>query len=210
VQLRDLCDSKVTISTKVNFGALERESPRLMETPKPFGDRVLKRVKFNRFFLLIVNVLGLLLIAISSKAQITNELYFDSAITAHLSKSQTKFGSVGGFLTDHTRSLVKVDSTLQLQFFAEVSRLEFEKVEGGYARTFQLVLEHRLGDSAVASFAQQLLDTVPRAQLRQVRKTRYVELRGNDPRWTVRILMPTAIIVSGITGIISLFYIRST
>lgn len=144
------------------------------------------------------------------KSQITNELYFDTAIANHLAKSPTKFGTVDGFLTDHARSLVKLDSTLALQFFVEIARLSFDKVDDAYVRTFQLVMEHRIGDSAVASFSQQLNDTIPKAQLRQVRKSRYAELRGNDPRWTVRILVPAAIIVSGITGIISLFYTRST
>jgi hypothetical protein len=181
-----------------------------METPRPIGDRVLKRMKFWPFFRLIFSLLAASLLINPVKSQITNELYFETAIASHLAKSPTKFGSVDGFLTDHAQSLVALDSALALQFFVEVARLGFDKVDGGYARTFQLVMEHRIGDSAVASFSQQLNDTIPKAQLRQVRKSRYAELRGNDPRWTVRILLPAAIIVTGITGIISLFYTRST
>lgn len=159
---------------------------------------------------MIVTVLAGLLSLNLLNAQITNELYFDNTIKAHLEKTKPKFGKIDGFLTEHSQAQITLDTSLPLQFFVEVSRLEFEKIETGYQRTLQLVMEHRLGDSAVGSYAQQLVDTLPKANLRAVRKTHYPELRGNDPRWTVRVLLPAAIIVSGITGIISLFYIRST
>ncbi len=160
--------------------------------------------------LLIFSFLALILSLNESKAQISNELYFDSAIASHLEKTKPKFGSTAGFLTEKSRAQIPLDSTLPLQFFVEVNRLEFEKLDQAYRRTLMLVVEHRLGDSAVASYAQQLIDTIPKSSLRAVRKTHYPELKGNDPRWTVRLLFPAAVIVSGITGIISLFYIRST
>ena len=74
----------------------------------------------------------------------------------------------------------------------------------------QPALLDRISDDARESGAVDDRRVMTKAQLRQVRKSRYAELRGNDPRWTVRILVPAAIIVSGITGIISLFYTRST
>ena len=200
----------MTIAGNNDFSRFEKRSSPLRETPRPFGDRVLNRLILSRFFPLIVSFLGLLLSLNESKAQISNELYFDTAIASHLEKTKPKFGSTDGFLTEKSRSQISLDSTLPLQFFVEVNRLEFERLDQAYRRTLMLVVEHRLGDSAVASYAQQLIDTIPKSSLHAVRKTRYPELKGNDPRWAVRLLFPAAIIVSGITGIISLFYIRST
>jgi hypothetical protein len=181
-----------------------------METPRPKGDRVLNRLIWNRFFSLIISVLVAIVTTNEAKSQITNELYFDAEIRAHLEKTKSNFGILGGFLTDQSKSLVQLDTASRLTFFVEIAALEFEKLEEGYQRTFQLVMEHRLADSAVASFSQQLKDTVAKSALRQVRKTPYSELKGNDPRWAVRVLVPVAIIATGITGIISLFYIRSS
>ena len=54
------------------------------------------------------------------------------------------------------------------------------------------------------------VDTLQRSDIKEARDVEEKELRGTDPRFIRKFLIPIAGIGSGIAGIISLFYIRSS
>jgi hypothetical protein len=77
-------------------------------------------------------------------------------------------------------------------------------------RTFDLNLQHLQGDSLVAEYAEFIRDTLTAAGFRVVRRGAEPVLRGNDPRFFAGFVVPASFVLAGITGIISLFYMRSS
>lgn len=210
MQLDYLCDQEVNTFVKADFKPFRRILSLLIPSYGQGGDRRFWRMFFRGSFVLIVNAFAFFGFFSCCSAQISNEAYFEEAVRTHLSSQGVPFNSWLGFLTEPSEGLVKIDSSSQLSFYVQSPEVEFGKLEdGSFSRSIRFVIEHQIGDSAVLSIAKQHSDTVSRKELKLVRKSKYPELRGVSPQFSRRILVPTVLIVSGITGIISLFYIRS-
>ena len=172
-------------------------------------DRVLNRLKMGMFIMLIFSVLETTFFVKMAKAQISNELCFQD-LTLKFLRSQTKdFRDVTGFTTTGLlENIVPVKSspyTLEIG----VPDVMYERLPGKrFLRTMEMNLIFR--DSSEHEYNVIQTDTLRRKEIRQARKTKYAELRGEDPRFVPKYLVPALMIGAGISGIISLFYIRSS
>jgi hypothetical protein len=144
-----------------------------------------------------------------AKAQRSNELVFDSLIFAFRKQHPQMIDSIEGFSTENIRANVEVQKQPAPNFLIEEPEVSFKRVAAKkYLRTVSTTVTYK--DSTEQSFSLVLEDSIAAANLKAVRKSKYIELRGRDPRWVTNYLLPALIIGTGIAGIISLFYIRSS
>jgi hypothetical protein len=171
-------------------------------------DRVLKRLKMSRFFALTISILACSFWIQNCKAQISNELAFEQKVVQLFGQKKIPVDSLSGFLTKGLHSNIMLSQDVNRCLDVEIPKVAFSKLENHYyQRMITSVVTFR--DSIEQSFSLQMLDTVPRSALRSIRKSDYLELRGDNPQWTSKFILPILLIGTGIAGIISLFYLRS-
>lgn len=161
----------------------------------------------NYFKLLIFSILILFLFPFSF-AQETNEQKFHGLILDWIEFHPGKFNALEGFTTPYLESKLIPDTSADQLLFIREPEIEFLKAgKGNYLREIKVTLIYR--DSTDHDYELANRDTVPRGMISHVRKTRIRPLRGADPRWTKKYLLPGLGIASGITTVITLFYLRS-
>jgi hypothetical protein len=77
----------------------EKRFPFLIRSYQTLVDLASKSLKIGRFYLLIINVLAIIFCVSFSKAQITNELAFESLVTNAVKKNGQPIDSISGFYT---------------------------------------------------------------------------------------------------------------
>lgn len=165
-------------------------------------------MKFWAFFALIFTALQTMFSAKIVKAQITNELAFETAVLRLIGQKSPSIDSLTGFVTDRLRSEILLTAPSKRQLTVETPDVDYVRVRHGrYERTIASLLTFT--DSTEVSYPVIYRDTIQRSTLKAVRKTDYTDLRGTDPRWHTKYLMPVVLIGTGIAVIVSLFYLRS-
>lgn len=160
------------------------------------------------FWVLIISALQLLLVVNCTKSQISNQLAFETSVLRMIGQKAPSIDSLSGFLTERLRAEILLTDPSSRQLFIETPSVVFARLgHRKFERTISTVLT--LTDTSEISFPLVYLDTISKSQLRPVRKSPMVELRGTDPRWPQKYLLPVALIGTGIAGVILLFYIRS-
>jgi len=181
----------------------------LMKSYWLHDDRGLKRLKIRHFLLLIFSILGLNFSFFSAKSQKSNELVFDSLVVDFLRQHPYRLDSLEGFFTEDLQQKIPLENDGAYRLNVEAPEIGFVKVQGKkYQRKISTVLTFT--DSTEQAFSISYQDTIDRSMIRPLRKSKHLELRGRDPRWATNYLLPSLIIGTGIAGIISLFYIRSS
>lgn len=171
------------------------------------GDRASNRLKISRFFMLIFSILGILNGPIFCNAQITNTLAFEQSVLQVIATKGRPVDSICGFEGDSLWPKIRLTPQSKRHLSIEEPSVAYQKIEAGYRRSITTVLSFI--DSTEVAFPVLYEDTIARKDLRTVRKSAPLALRGSDPRWAVKYLVPAALIGTGIAGIISLFYLRS-
>jgi hypothetical protein len=186
----------------------EKRFPFLIGSYQTLVDLAPKSLKIGRFYLLIINVLAIIFCVSFSKAQITNELAFESLVTNAVKKNGQPIDSISGFYTQELLASISDGKKGGQNLFVEVPILNFERLsKGRFERRLETVVSFR--DSTAQSLQLIYQDTLDGKQLSAVRKTTYLELRGQSPRPTAKYLGPALLIGTAIAGIILLFYLRS-
>ena len=186
----------------------EKRLPFLIQSYQALADLVSKSLKIGRFYLLSINVLAIIFCVGFSKAQITNELAFESLVTNAVKKNGQPIDSISGFYAKEFSASISNGKKGGQNLFVEVPLLNFERLsKGRFKRRLETVVS--FGDSTAQSLQLIYQDTLDGKQLSAVRKTAYPELRGESPRPTAKYLGPALLIGTAIAGIILLFYLRS-
>lgn len=157
-------------------------------------------------------IISIILISISpyfAKSQIINELCFEELVVNFLSKDERKISSYSGFKTGTLSNKIDTVTGAPYQLMIEDPEINFENLPGPYfSRSIVATLIFQDSTNQVSTLS--LTDTLHRSRIREVRKTDYQKLRGTDPRFVSKYLSPGLLVAAGISGIISLFYIRSS
>lgn len=159
-------------------------------------------------YLLIISTLWTTNFALYAKAQKTNELCFEELMGNFLASDSRKYSAVIGFRTPGLNGVV--DSTLGVPLSLRIDppQVSFEKIDREkYTR--EVLVDVVFIDSTEQLRSLVWRDTIGRRDIGKVRRTKYPELKGTDPRWAARFLAPGIMLGAGIAGILSLFYIRS-
>ena len=142
--------------------------------------------------------------------QESNSDMYQRLLGIHFSRQGNVFCETRGYAFDGLEALVKIDSLAKKALVLVEPDVRFSKLaDGRVLRQLDAGFQHMIADSLSGEFAELGMDTLDMAGFRQVRKGTDAALRGNDPRFWSRTLVPAGFVVAGITGIISLFYIRS-
>ena len=181
-----------------------------MGYPYRRGDRPFKELFFRQRKHLIMSLLLLSVLPQFCKSQISNELAFDSLFIGHLNSNSQKIGKFTGFMAERWNAEKKTSPDSNQVLHTDPPMVEFEKlVDGNFRRTLQVDLRFDQDSTAVQNFALSLVDTIAARDFKKIRQSKWPALRGEDPRWSRKFLLPFGGIAGGIAGIISLFYIRS-
>jgi hypothetical protein len=165
-------------------------------------------MKFSRFFALIFSVLHVMIWVNTCKAQISNELAFDQLISDFVTQKGSDVDTLAGFVTEGLKGKIVLNPRFDRALLIEEPNIEFKKMrDRKFLRSISTVVSYK--DSIEISFPIQYQDTIFAKDLRAIRKSSHLELRGSNPRWTSKYLLPIALIGTGIAVIISLFYLRS-
>jgi hypothetical protein len=187
---------------------LEKRSPHLIPIHQPIGDRASKRLKMGRFCTLIFSTLTIQFSCSFSKAQISNELVFERLVTHSVIAQGHPIDSVKGFVTDVLNAQILRTPSAAKDLIIEPPTVEFTRLgKGMWERSVATIVNYQ--DSMEHSYSLAFKDTLTAKEIKVVRKTRYPELRGKNPRFTSKYLGPALLIGTAIAGIISLFYLRS-
>ncbi len=165
-------------------------------------------MKFCRFLLLIFSVLQMTIFVNDCKSQITNELAFQAMLLDFIAKKPLKADTVSGFVTPDLLAKIVTHPGSHRRLDIEEPVVEFSHLQNKmFERNITSLVSYI--DSGEVSFPLRFTDTIPRKDLAAVRKSQFLALRGTNPRWTAKYLLPVVLIGTGIAGIISLFYLRS-
>jgi hypothetical protein len=160
-------------------------------------------------YALIISGLAISVFPNICKAQITNELCFNELVGDFLSTDSRKFSGVDGFRTPALEKFLDSTAGANYRLRIDPPSVNYEKLKGAqFAR--EVSAELNFVDSTDHLTVLTWRDTIQRREIPATRKTKISELKGSDPRWFSKYLVPAAFIGVGITGIISLFYIRSS
>jgi len=172
------------------------------------SDRASKSLKMSHFLLLIINVLTYSFGSSFSKAQITNQLEFETLVTNAVRKNGQPIDSILGFYASQLLASVSHGQKGGQDLIVEIPIVNFQRVSKGmYERRLEVVINFR--DSTEQSLQLIFQDTLVGNKLSAVRKSRYPELRGQSPRPAAKYIGPALLIGTAIAGIILLFYLRS-
>lgn len=190
------------------FSPMERVSPQLTQSHMAGGDRGSNRLKLGRIFALIVSGLLFLSSSFFCKSQTTNQLAYESLVRQLVADHHRPFDSLVGVTTPALDTLLLRDATANCNLQVGPPRINWRKLgHGRYLREMEVTILYT--DSNGGEFLAAATDTVPRRDIRQLRKSKVPELRGENPRFVSKYLGPAALIGILIAGIISLFYLRS-
>ena len=163
---------------------------------------------FSRCKGLIISTVFFLLIFISAKGQITNELAFDSIVVGYCVENGNDIRKVTGFLTEGLNSglegKLKGKDTLEIN----PPTVSFEKLDSKKILRkleVEMTVDQKSGQMKMLSYQ----DTLSRKDLRKVRSTKHPALKGEHPGLFKRYILPAAALAGGVASIASLFYIRS-
>lgn len=161
------------------------------------------------FSVLIISGLALSFTPNICKSQKTNELCFNELVGNFLANDAREFAGVSGFRTSGLEKYLDSTESAPYRLRIEAPQVNYEKLKGSqFAR--EVSAELTFVDSTDHLTVLTFRDTIQRREISATRKTKFSELKGTDPRWLPKYLLPAAFIGVGITGIISLFYIRSS
>ena len=160
------------------------------------------------FKMLFISILTLFIFINSAKTQATNEQVFHQLMKKWDETYTGSFNSVEGFTTPYLLTFLQTDSTAPRLLFIRDPEVVYTKTrKKEYLRTLSVTLIYR--DSTDQEFELANKDTLSSGMIPFSRKTKHYPLKGNDPRWTKKFLLPVIGIASGITTIVTLFYLRS-
>lgn len=149
------------------------------------------------------------LFAFSANAQKINGLVFEDLVLQKVRERALPLDSVTGFTTERLLAELACTTGAKRKLVVDPPEVRYTRIDsGGYERRIATMVS--FVDSSEVGYELTHIDTLSKSGLRIVRKGSVLELRGEDPRWGVRYLLPIAIIGTGIAGIISLFYLRSS
>jgi hypothetical protein len=161
----------------------------------------------NTFILLIITGLLSTFSTKTVNGQISNELAYDSLILSKSHLFGPGFRFVTGTITPRLERGLRIDTAGAngVEFLPDI---KWNPLKG---KKMERILEVKMifSDSLHTEIALMQKDTLQNSQIRLARKTHFRELRGDNPRFVPRILIPAATIVTGVVVIISLFYVRS-
>ena len=164
--------------------------------------------KTNRFILLLISILQILFVPNFAKAQITNELAFESLVMKSYGNLGASVDTLKGFLTENLKTSIPLQTNGELELNIEVPSISFRRLSRKmYERNVDVIID--VTDSTVKSGSYNYHDTLHGGAIKQVRKSQYPELRGHSPRIAAKFLGPAVLIGTAIAVIISLFYLRS-
>lgn len=188
--------------------AIEK-TPESLSAGRKNRDRPLYAPFIPKNNLLIISYLCFSFVAVFSKAQKTNELCFDDLVVNFVAGHPREFREVKGFLTPGLSDRLKPAPEADFILNIAEPQVTYENLTGPYfAREIEANLNYR--DSTDHEYAVTWRDTLHRKQVKAARNTKLKILRGADPRFHAKFLLPGLLIGTGIAGIISLFYIRSS
>ena len=190
------------------LNASEHILPALIRSPWSVGDRAFWNMENWLYLGLILSVLQLLLAGVTCKAQITNELAFERATFFLIAEKGISVDSVSGFFTPQIGQDIKLTPDVNRTLVLESPTIIWRRL-GSHRFERKMTGLCSFIDSQEVAFPIRYQDTVPSSAIRAIRKSRFVELRGDDPRWLGKYLAPFILIGTGIAAIISLFYLRS-
>lgn len=171
-------------------------------------DRASKAPKIDRFYRLIFSILAIVFLHNICKSQITNQLAFERELCRVIETRGLPVDSIAGFGYDSLWSRIHQTPGVKRYLSIEDPAVEFKKLQSGdFGRRITTVVS--FVDSTEMALPIDFQDTVAAKDFRMVRRSAPVALRGTDPRWTIKYLLPAGLIGTGIAGIISLFYLRS-
>lgn len=174
------------------------------------GDRRFCGTFFQKSKALVLSTLLFLGFFRPLLGQESNSDMYQRLLGIHFSRQGNVFCETRGYAFDGLEALVKIDSLTKKALVLVEPDVRFSKLaDGRVLRQLDAGFQHMIADSLCGEFAELGMDTLGMAGFRQVRKGTDAALRGNDPRFWSRTLVPAGFVVAGITGIISLFYIRS-
>lgn len=167
----------------------------------------LNKFLWKKFIILIIN---LLMIVGQNNAQVpSHEQIYNRLVIDFLKKNPQKVSAAEGLVTDTIKPFIQLDSTSQKLLVLSPPEITIEKTGSGNAsRRIFVQAEYKDSLSGVLSNLE-YADTFSFKAWKQVQKTEQNLLRADDPRFMHRTLFPLLCILTGIGGIITLFYLRS-
>lgn len=172
------------------------------------ADRLFKNAFLSLRNLLIISSLFTFIYCQNAKAQISNELAFDSMVVGYCQGKADELSKVTGFLTEglteKLKSKLKGEDSLKI----EQPEIEFKKLDGDEIERkieVNLMVDQETGEMENLVYR----DTLDRKSLRKIRSTKYPELKGEHPGTFRRFVLPSIALAAGVGTIVSLFYIRS-
>jgi len=171
-------------------------------------DRLSDKAFFQFYKVLIISAVLTLGIHPFSKSQISNELAFDSIVVGYLKSNSNKIGQLSGFLTSGIREESKGLFTGNDSIVINPPTVSYYRLDDG---KFARDVEVEITLDALKGEIQNLIyeDTLKRADLRKVRKTKHASLKGEHPGTFRKYILPAVSLSAGVAAIASLFYIRS-
>lgn len=129
-------------------------------------------------------------------------------MTDAIQKQARPIDSLKGFLTENLEAKIKVDSAADCDLIIETPSLSFVSIgKKRFVRKLETIINFQ--DSTEHGLILSYNDTLDAKALSKVRKSKYPELRGENPRVVGKYLGPALLIGTAIAGIILLFYLRS-
>lgn len=162
----------------------------------------------NFYKFLVTTIITFFICMNSAIAQDKNEQVFHTLVKNWDEMYSGSFNSIEGFTTPYLLTILQTDSSALKKLFIREPEVEYSKTgKKEYLRSLSVTLIYR--DSTDQEFELTHQDTIASGMISFIRKTKYFPLKGNDPRWTKKFLLPVIGIASGITTIVTLFYLRS-
>ncbi len=156
-------------------------------------------------------IMGVLLIAIFPlllQAQPHNGEVYRQLMDQYFQENALPFGSIEGSYPERYFSQVSPDSSADavLQIAPAIVRYK-QLADSLHVRTVDITVVRK--DSTSETFTYRYADTLSNVNLRRVIRKSPDDLRGDNPLPGAKWIRPIALISLSITGLISLFFLRS-
>ena len=143
----------------------------------------------------------------------SNQKLYEYLVERYLSRNNPSYRAVEGFRTDGLDSVWNIEPGTSQILVIEPPVVEYEPIKRKKViRTINIGFGFRdtvSVDSLFQSRSIEWSDTLQMTDLHFVRKTNYVDLKGENPRKLYKFILPVIAIVAGISSVIALFYLRS-
>lgn len=181
----------------------------LIESHQLRCDRRFKSSFRRSFFILIFSILAFLTYPKYTNSQKINELAFEDMVANFVASHPKNIDSISGFTTKGLLQRIHLFPKAEFDLNLDPPVVDFELLKKGqYLRKISTVITYL--DSTSHEYALTYTDTISASAISKVRKSNYDELCGPNPKWAAKYLLPIGMIGTGIAGIISLFYFRSS